>query len=183
MIRVRRIEGKTTARHLRFGVVASRYNDDVVERLIAGALCALREHDVRRVDVVRVPGALEIPLAASRLVAQEPKLCDALVAVGCVIRGRTPHFDHVVGECGRGIARLTTQTGVPIGYGVLAVDNKAVALARCRNDARNRGYEAASAALTMANVVRGLDEVCAYARTGKSPPKRVDQWLDVTWDE
>ena len=183
MSQVRRIEGTTNARHLRFGIVASRYNEDVVERLIAGALRALREHDVRRVDVVRVPGAFEIPLAARRLVAQESKLCDALVAVGCVIRGQTPHFDHVVGECARGIARLTSRTGVPIGFGVLAVDNKSVALARCRNNARNRGYEAASAALVMANLVRGLDKMCAYAQAGKPCPADVEQWLDVTWDE
>ncbi len=182
MLKARRIEGKTNGRGLRFGVVASRYNDDVVERLIEGALRALREHDVRRVDVVRVPGAFEIPLAARCLVAQEPKLCDALVAVGCVIRGRTPHFDHVVGECSRGIARLTSRTGVPIGFGVLAVDNKAVALARCRDDARNRGYEAASAALTMANLVRGLDEIRMYAQSQPSRPAP-GQWLDVTWDK
>ena len=179
MLKTRRLEGNRNGRDVHFGVVASRYNEDVVERLIEGALRALREHDVRQVEIVRVPGAFEIPLAARCLIVGEQKLCTALVAVGCVIRGQTPHFDHVVRECSRGISRLTLQTGVPIGFGVLAADSKDLALARCRDDAKNRGYEAALAALEMANLARALEDMRARMRAGLSNSTLPEQWLDV----
>ncbi len=149
----RLIEARPDGRGARFCIVASRYNPQIVDNLIDGALRALRGHGAPGADIVRVPGAFEIPLAASR--CADAGRYAGIVAVGCVIRGQTPHFDHVVRECSRGIARVMLDTGVPVGFGVLAADNAEQAMARAGAD-RNRGAEAALAALEMACLLRRL---------------------------
>ena len=139
--------GTPTGEHRRFAVVASRFNQDIVERLVDGALDALVRHGaaVEDVDVIWVPGAWELPLAARRLLASERY--HALVAVGAVIRGDTPHFDYVAGEASRGLSLASTDFDVPIGFGLLTVDTLAQAEARSRDDNMNKGAEAAHAVL------------------------------------
>lgn len=143
---------------LRVVVVASRFNDDVVDKLIAGALAALRKHGVLEADtwLVRVPGAWELPLAARELAATED--CDAIIALGCVIRGDTPHFEYVAGECARGLADVQAHGGLPVAFGVLTVENHAQALERADPARGNKGAEAALAALEMANLLAHLDD-------------------------
>ena len=141
----------------RFAVVASRFNDFIVERLLAGAVDALVRHGAPRssVTVVRVPGSWEIPQACARLA--KTRKFDALVAVGCVIRGATPHFDYVAGECVKGIAAASAATGVPIAFGVLTTDTIEQAIERAGAKAGNKGWDAAVAAIEMATLGRALD--------------------------
>lgn len=136
----------------RFGIVASRFNAEVVDRLVAGALRAFERHGVgpEGVEVVRVPGAWEIPQALGLLARRGG--FDALVALGAVIRGDTPHFDFVAGECSRGAARVAAEWGRPVTFGVLTCDTLEQALARADGEAGNKGEEAALAALEMADL-------------------------------
>lgn len=138
-------------------MVVSRFNEDVTTRLMEGAVECLVRHGVRfqDVDVVWVPGAWELPIAAERLLATERY--DALVAVGAVIRGETPHFDYVAGECARHLAALQREAGVPIGFGVLTTDNDAQAEARAGGAHGNKGWDAALAALEMSDLFSRLD--------------------------
>ncbi len=133
----------------RFTIVASRFNDFIVTRLIDGALDALTRHGVpaQDVTVIRVPGSWEIPIVCSQ-VATKSKV-DAIIAVGCVIRGSTPHFDHVAAEVSKGIAQVSLSTGVPIAFGVLTTDTIEQAVDRAGAKAGNKGYEAAMAAIEM----------------------------------
>ena len=151
------IEGELLARDLRFAIVAARFNDFVVEPLIRGALDALRRHGVveKQIDIVRVPGAFDIPIVARKLALAHRH--EALIALGCVIRGQTPHFDYVAGECAGGIARIALETGVPIAFGVLTTDNAEQAVDRAGGKAGNKGADAALVALEMANLLRRLD--------------------------
>ena len=153
MTESRRIEAKADGRGARFCIVASRYNREIVDALAEGALRTLREHNAQGVDIVHVPGAFEIPLAACR--CADAGRYAGIIAVGCVIRGETPHFEHVVRECSRGVARVILDTGVPIGFGVLAADNAEQARARAGAE-KNRGAEAALATLEMAGLLRQL---------------------------
>jgi 6,7-dimethyl-8-ribityllumazine synthase len=141
----------------RFAVVASRFNQGIVERLVDGALDALVRHGTAAddVDVVWVPGAWELPLAARRLLATDRYA--ALVAVGAVIRGDTPHFDYVAGEASRGLAAASVEFDTPIGFGVLTCDNDAQAEARAGGEHGNKGWDAALAALEMADLFDRLD--------------------------
>jgi 6,7-dimethyl-8-ribityllumazine synthase len=141
----------------RFAVVASRFNQQVVERLVDGALDALTRHGaaVDDIDVVWVPGAWELPLAARRLLVSERY--NALVAVGAVIRGDTPHFDYVAGEASRGLARASEEFDTPIGFGLLTCDNDEQADARAGGGHGNKGWDAALAALEMADLFDRLD--------------------------
>src|SRR6185436_16552737 len=134
--------GTPAGEHRRFAVVASRFNQQIVERLVDGALDALVRHGVAvdNVDVVWVPGAWELPLAARRLLASERY--DALVAVGAVIRGDTPHFDYVAGEASRGLASASADFDTPIGFGVLTCDDDAQAEARAGGVHGNKGWDA-----------------------------------------
>jgi 6,7-dimethyl-8-ribityllumazine synthase len=134
----------------RFAVVASRFNQGIVERLVDGALDALVRHGTAAddVDVVWVPGAWELPLAARRLLATDRYA--ALVAVGAVIRGDTPHFDYVAGEAARGLQQVGLETGVPVIFGVLTTDNWEQAEARAGGVAGNKGFDAAMTAIEMA---------------------------------
>jgi len=152
------IEGEASARKLRVAVVATRYNEPIVERLRAGAVDALIERGVRQSDVtlVRVPGAFELPLAVRR-VADRGRY-DAIVALGAVVRGDTPHFDYVAGECAAGISRVMADTGVPVGFGVLTVDTLEQAIDRAGGKLGNKGAEAALAAIEMAQLLQRLEE-------------------------
>jgi 6,7-dimethyl-8-ribityllumazine synthase len=151
------IEGELLARDLRFAIVAARFNDFVVEPLIRGALDALRRHGVadKQIDIVRVPGAFDIPIVARKLALAHRY--EALVALGCVIRGQTPHFDYVAGECAGGIARVALESGVPIAFGVLTTDTAEQAVDRAGGKSGNKGADAALVALEMANLLRRLD--------------------------
>ena len=151
------IEGELQARDLRFALIAARFNDFVVEALLRGALDALKRHGVaeKQIDIVRVPGAFDIPIVARKL-AQSQRYA-ALIALGCVIRGQTPHFDYVAGECAGGIARIALETGVPVAFGVLTTDTVEQAVDRAGGKAGNKGADAALVALEMANLLRRLD--------------------------
>ena len=151
------IQGDTEVRELKFAIVAARFNDFVVEPLLQGALEALRRHGAadQQIDIVRVPGAFEIPLILRKLAVS--RRYDAIVALGAVVRGDTPHFDYVAGECASGIARVASETGIPVGFGVLTVDTVEQAMDRAGGKVGNKGAEAALAALELANLLRRLD--------------------------
>ena len=148
------IEGELLARDLRFALIAARFNDFVVEPLLRGALDALRRHGVsdKQIEIVRVPGAFDIPIVARKLALS--RRYEALIALGAVIRGQTPHFDYVAGECAGGIARIALETGVPIAFGVLTTDTLDQALERSEPDETNKGREAALTALEMVHLLR-----------------------------
>jgi 6,7-dimethyl-8-ribityllumazine synthase len=141
----------------RIAVVASRFNQQIVERLVDGALDALVRHGVGAadIDVVWVPGAWELPLAARRLLVTERY--DALVALGAVIRGETPHFDFVASEASRGLSTASTDFDTPIGFGLLTCNNESQAEARAGGAFGNKGWDAALAALEMADLFDRLD--------------------------
>lgn len=151
------IEGDLLARDLRFAFVAARFNDFVVEPLIRGAVDALKRHGVseKQIEIVRVPGAFDIPIAARKLSLS--RRFDALIALGAVVRGQTPHFDYVAGECASGLARIALESGVPIAFGVLTTDTMEQAVDRAGGKAGNKGADAALAAIEMANLLRRLD--------------------------
>lgn len=150
------LEGTLDARELRFAIVAARFNDEVVEPLIAGALQALRQHgaDASRLELVRVPGAYDLPLVVRRIA--ESGRADAVIALGAVIRGETAHFEYVSSACAHGLARVADDTGVPVAFGVLTTDSEEQALARAGGSEGNRGADAAEAAIRLATLLRRL---------------------------
>ncbi len=152
----RTIEGTLEGKGLAIAVVASRFNEDLSERLLDGALETLERHGVSSSDivVVRVPGAFEIPTAVAHL-ARSGRW-DAVVCVGAVVRGETAHFEWVAGEAARGIARLAVETGVPVLFGIITVDTLQQALDRVGGKFGNRGADAAAAAIEMVHVTRAL---------------------------
>jgi 6,7-dimethyl-8-ribityllumazine synthase len=151
------IEGELIARDLRFAFVAARFNDFVVEPLIRGAVDALKRHGVtdKQIEIVRVPGAFDIPIVARKLALS--RRYDALIALGAVVRGQTPHFDYVAGECASGLARIALESGIPVAFGVLTTDTMEQAVDRAGGKAGNKGADAALAAIEMANLLRRLD--------------------------
>ena len=151
------IEGELTARDLRFGIVMTRFNEFVVEPLLRGALDALKRHGAteKQIEIVRVPGAFDMPIVVRKLAMS--RRFEALIALGAVIRGQTPHFDYVAGECASGLARIALESGVPVGFGVLTTDTMEQAVDRAGGKAGNKGADAALAALEMANLLRRLD--------------------------
>jgi 6,7-dimethyl-8-ribityllumazine synthase len=155
--RITTIEGGLDATGLRFGIVAARFNEFIVARLIDGAVNSLIKHGASPADieVVRVPGAFEMPLALRRLA--EKRRHDALIALGCVIRGATPHFDYVSGEASRGIAQAGLGHDLPIGFGLLTVDTIEQAIERAGTKAGNKGADAAVSAIEMATLLRRLE--------------------------
>ena len=157
MENIRVIDGDLQARDLKFALVASRFNEFVVDRLVKGAIDALRRHGASdaQIDLVRVPGAFEMPPVVRKLAAS--RRYDAIVALGAVIRGDTPHFQYVAGECASGIARVASDTGVPVGFGVLTVETVEQAIDRAGGKSGNKGADAALAALELANLLRRLD--------------------------
>jgi len=136
--------------------VASRFNDFITARLLDGALDALRRHgaDEDRITVARVPGSFEIPLVAKRMAAS--RQYDAVICLGTVIRGATPHFEYIAGEVAKGVAMAGLETGVPIAFGVLTTDSIEQAVERAGTKAGNKGFDAACAAIEMANLLREL---------------------------
>jgi 6,7-dimethyl-8-ribityllumazine synthase len=142
----------------RFAIVAARFNELIVDRLVAGALDALRRHGVpdANVLVARVPGAFELPLCCQRFAASGK--VDAVIALGCVIRGATPHFDYVCAEAARGCGQVALGTGVPVAFGVLTTENIDQALERAGTKAGNKGADAALTALEMVDLGKRLGE-------------------------
>jgi len=151
-------EGHLNASGLKFAIVATRWNDFIVERLLAGAKGALARHgaDDARVDIAIAPGAYEVPFIAKRLAGTNRY--DGIIALGCVIRGDTAHFDYVAGEAARGIAAVSRETGIPVSFGVLTVDSIEQAIERAGTKAGNKGAEAALACLETIHLVKSIEE-------------------------
>ena len=151
------IDGKLNAEGLRVGIVVGRFNSFIGERLLEGALDALIRHgaDDSQITVARVPGAFEIPLATQKM-AQSGKY-DALICLGAVIRGSTPHFDYVASEVSKGIAHVSLATGLPIAFGVLTVDTIEQAIERAGTKAGNKGFDAAMTVIETANLFKEMD--------------------------
>lgn len=152
------IEGDMLARGIRIGIILGRFNSFIGDRLLEGAIDALVRHGAAETDihVVRVPGAYEMPLAAKKMSTSGQY--DMLVALGAVIRGATPHFDYVAGECSRGLTQVSIDSGIPVGFGVLTVDTIEQAVERAGTKAGNKGADAALAAIEMVNLLKKLDE-------------------------
>src|SRR3989344_210911 len=143
MTDMKNIDGDLSARGTRFGIIVARFNSFISERLLEGALDALTRHgaDAANIEVVRVQGAFEMPLVLKAMA--ESKKYDALIALGCVIRGETPHFEYVAGECSRGVAQVSMQYNLPVGFGVLTVDTIEQAIERGGAHAGDKGAPAA----------------------------------------
>jgi 6,7-dimethyl-8-ribityllumazine synthase len=152
----RMVEGNLTAKGYAFGIVASRFNEFITARLLDGALDALRRHGAEedKITVARVPGSFEIPLVAKRMAAS--RQYDAVICLGTVIRGATPHFEYIASEVAKGVAMAGLETGVPIAFGVLTTDSIEQAVERAGTKAGNKGFDAACAAIEMANLLREL---------------------------
>ena len=156
MSKVTYIEGDLQVADARIAIVVARFNSFIVESLLEGALDHLRRSGVadERITVARVPGAYELPLAADRLARSEG--FDGVIALGAVIRGSTPHFDYVAGECTKGLAMVAQQTGIPIGFGVLTTDTIEQAIERAGTKAGNKGAESAATVIEMISLLRKL---------------------------
>ncbi|MGI5902502.1 MAG: 6,7-dimethyl-8-ribityllumazine synthase [Desulfitobacteriia bacterium] len=149
-------EGQLIAQDLKFAIVAGRFNEFITEKLINGAVDALKRHGVSEdnIELVWVPGAFEIPLVAKKIAEQ--KRFDAVICLGAVIRGATPHFEYVSSEVSKGIANVSLMTGVPVIFGVLTTDTIEQAIERAGTKAGNKGFEAAMSAIETANLIRQL---------------------------
>lgn len=156
MLHLKTIEGRLGAEGLQFAIVASRFNDFIVDRLVGGAVDYLLRHgaDKEYLTLVRVPGAYEMPLAAKRLA--QSKRYHGVICLGAVIRGATPHFDYVAAEVSKGLAQVMLDSGVPVGFGVLTTDTLEQAVERAGSKAGNKGADAAAATLEM---IRVLEQV------------------------
>ena len=154
---IKTVEGALRVHNTRFCLVVSRFNSFVVESLLSGAIDALKRHGAEESDltIVRVPGAFEMPLAIERIAAKGGY--DAVIAIGAVIRGGTPHFEYVAGECVKGMAHVSLKHGLPVAFGVLTVDAIEQAIERAGTKAGNKGAEAAMSAIEMVNLLRQLD--------------------------
>jgi len=152
------MEGVFDARGLKFAIVVARFNGFITDRLLAGALDALKRtgSGADDIDVVKVPGAWELPLTVKALATS--KRYDAIIALGAVIRGETPHFDYVAGESTSGLARVATETGVPVAMGVLTTNTVEQAINRAGAKSGNKGFDAAMTALEMASLLRRMRE-------------------------
>ena len=150
------VEGNLTAKGFAFGIVASRFNEFITARLLDGALDALRRHgaDEDKITVARVPGSYEIPLVAKKMAASHQY--DAVICLGTVIRGATPHFEYIASEVAKGVAMVGLETGVPVVFGVLTTDSIEQAVERAGTKAGNKGFDAACAAIEMVNLLREL---------------------------
>ncbi|MGA9172503.1 MAG: 6,7-dimethyl-8-ribityllumazine synthase [Thermoactinomyces sp.] len=151
------IEGNLVAEGKRFAIVVSRFNDFITGKLLDGALDALKRHGAEEgnIDVAWVPGAFEIPLVADRMAAS--KKYDAVIALGCVIRGATSHYDYVCNEVSKGVAAASMRHHVPVIFGVVTTENIEQAIERAGTKAGNKGWEAAVSAIEMANLMRQLN--------------------------
>ena len=153
-------EGKLNAKGFRFAIVVSRFNSFITDRLVEGALDALKRHgaDDNRIDIYRVPGSFEIPLAA-KLVARKKEI-DAVICLGAVIKGATPHFHYVASEVTKGIAQSSLEPEKPIAFGIITSDSIEQAIERAGTKAGNKGYDAAMSAIEMANLIKD-NNLCA----------------------
>ncbi len=138
--------------HKRYGIVISRFNDFITEKLLAGALDALNRSNANKdnVEILRVPGAFEIPLTAKKMAAS--KKYDAIICLGCIIRGETPHFEYVASEVSKGIALTSLEFSMPISFGIITADNTDQAIERAGNKSGNKGFEATKSAIEMINL-------------------------------
>ncbi|MGQ9695680.1 MAG: 6,7-dimethyl-8-ribityllumazine synthase [Thermodesulfobacteriota bacterium] len=150
------IEGKINAQGMKFGIVVSRFNDFISDRLLAGALDALLRNgaEEKDIEIIKVPGAFEIPQVARKLALA--KKYDAVICLGAVIRGATPHFDYIAAEVSKGIAMIGLESEMPISFGVLTTDNLEQAIERAGTKAGNKGWDAALAAMEMVNLYREM---------------------------
>lgn len=150
------IEGNLDAKGLTFGIVVSRFNSFICERLLEGAIDALVRHGANETDitVARIPGAFEIPLAAKTMAAS--RKYDAVICLGAVIRGSTPHFEYVSSEVSKGVASVSLESGLPIAFGVLTTDTIEQAVERAGTKAGNKGFEAAVTAIETVNVIKAM---------------------------
>ena len=157
MDKIKQTEGELVVRDARIAIVAARFNDFIVESLLKGAVDCLLRHGATEsdIEIVRTPGAFEMPLVVDKLAAS--RRFDGIVALGAVIRGGTPHFEYVAGECVRGIAAAARAHGIPVGFGVLTVDTIEQAIERAGTKAGNKGAEAATAVIESINLLRRLD--------------------------
>ncbi len=155
---VKTMEGKLVAKGLKFGIVLSRFNNFISERLLEGALDALKRSGAEEADclIVRVPGAFEIPLIAKKLAKE--KRFDAIICLGCVIRGATPHFEYIAQEVTKGIAHLALESEIPIAFGVLITDTIEQAIERAGTKIGNKGFDAAMSAIEMANLMKEIEK-------------------------
>jgi len=156
MLHIKTIEGQFDAKGLKIAIIATRFNDFVVDRLVGGAVDYLARNGGDREDmtIVKLPGAFEMPIAAKKL-AQSGKY-DGIVALGAVIRGATPHFDFVCNECAKGLAQVSLDSGIPVGFGLLTCDSLEQAIERAGSKGGNKGVEAASAMLETYRVLEQL---------------------------
>lgn len=154
---MRVLEGKVVAQGIRVGIVAARFNEFITSKLVGGALDGMKRHDVKEedIDVAWVPGAFEIPLIASKMA--KSKKYDAVICVGAVIRGSTSHYDYVCSEVSKGIANVSLNSDIPVMFGVLTTDNIEQAIERAGSKAGNKGYECATGAIEMVNLIRALE--------------------------
>jgi len=150
------VEGKISAGDFRFAIIVSRFNDFISSRLVEGAMDALIRHGAadEQVFLIKVPGAFEIPIAAQRLA--ESGQYDAIICLGAVIRGATPHFEYVAAEVSKGIASVALETGIPISFGILTTDQLEQAIERAGSKSGNKGWDAAMAAMEMVNLFNEL---------------------------
>ena len=157
MNKIKTTEGDIIIRDGRYSIVASRFNNFIVDSLIKGSLRCLQKHGASDgdIEVIRVPGAFEIPTALEKIAAS--RRFDGIISLGTIIRGDTPHFDYVAGECMKGISAVSHKYGIPIGNGILAVNNLDQAIERAGSKAGNKGEEATLAAIEMVNLLRLID--------------------------
>jgi 6,7-dimethyl-8-ribityllumazine synthase len=150
------LEGKIDAKGLKVGLVVSRFNDFINERLLEGALDALTRNGAveRDLCVVKVPGAFEIPLAAQKMA--KSGMYDAVICLGCVIRGATPHFEYISAEVAKGIAKVSLESSIPVSFGVITADNLEQAIERAGTKAGNKGWDAALSAIEMINLFKAM---------------------------
>jgi len=150
------IQGDFSTQNMRFALVAARFNSFIVEQLIKGAVDVLQRHGVadKDIEIIYVPGAFELPMVCKQLASKGGY--DAIIALGAVIRGGTPHFDYVAGSCSRGLAEVAMQTDVPVSFGVLTVDTIEQAIERAGTKAGNKGGDAALTAIEMVNLLRNI---------------------------
>lgn len=156
MSSIKTVEGDFRPGNGKYTIIVARWNSFVVESLLEGALDTLRRHGVtdKQVTIVRVPGAFEIPVVAQRIANKQD--CDAIIALGAVIRGGTPHFEYVAGECVKGLSQVSLTAAMPISFGVLTVDTIEQAIERSGTKAGNKGAEAAASALEMVSLLKQL---------------------------
>ncbi len=157
MDKIKTTEGDLVVRDARFAIVASRFNDFIVESLLKASVRCLRQHGAADADIeiVRVPGAFEMPLMVEKIAGS--RRFDGIIALGCVIRGGTPHFEYVAGECVKGVASAAQKHGVPVGFGILTTDTIEQAIERAGTKAGNKGEEATLAVIEMVNTLRRVE--------------------------